>query len=72
MFRRMFLSVPILLVMGASAVADTRDVKHETPVVVSKAGAHCTDDPNCFNRYHPAIKPCGPRKAGSGHHHRDA
>jgi formamidase len=63
-FGRMFLSASILLATGGLAAADTRDVKHETPVVVSKAGAHCTDDPNCFNRYHPAIKPVAHAKPG--------
>jgi formamidase len=41
----------------ASAYADITDVTHEAPVLVAKAGDHCADDPNCFNRYHPAIKP---------------
>jgi formamidase len=41
----------------ASAYGDTTDVTHEAPVLVAKAGDHCADDPSCFNRYHPAIKP---------------
>ena len=41
----------------ASAYSDTTDVTHEAPVIVAKGGSHCGDDPNCFNRYHPAIKP---------------
>ena len=49
--------VPFLLPIAATAHADTTEVKHETPVVVAKSGSHCGDDPNCFNRYHPAIKP---------------
>lgn len=40
-----------------SATADTTDVKTNTTVEVKKKGEHCEDDPNCFNRYHPAIKP---------------
>src|SRR5262245_66389417 len=36
--------------------ADTTDVKTQSWVVVKKSGAHCKDDPNCVNRYHPAIK----------------
>jgi formamidase len=63
-FRRMFLSASILLATGGLAAADTRDVKHEIPLVVSKTGDHCTDDPNCFNRYHPAIKPVARAKPG--------
>ncbi len=41
--------------MSTAAVADTRDVTWQTRVVVEKTGAHCADDPKCFNRYHPAI-----------------
>lgn len=36
-------------------VADTTDVTWKTEVVVSKDGEFCSDDPNCFNRYHPDI-----------------
>ena len=32
-------------------------VTWQNRVVVAKKGAHCADDPNCFNRYHPAIEP---------------
>ena len=55
--------LPALLVaiatasVGPFAVADTTDVKTQTIVEVKKLGAHCEQDPNCFNRYHPAIKP---------------
>ena len=47
-------------VVGAMALpcaADTTDVKTQSTVRVAKKGGHCKDDPNCFNRYHPAIKP---------------
>ena len=37
------------------ALADTSDQKWQNRVEVGKQGAHCVDDPNCFNRYHPAI-----------------
>ena len=37
------------------AKADTTDVRWQTNALISKTGAHCADDPNCFNRYHPAI-----------------
>ena len=36
-------------------MADTTDQKWQSQVEVTKKGAHCVDDPNCFNRYHPAI-----------------
>jgi formamidase len=60
----MLLSAAILLATGGPAAADTRDVKHETPVMVSKTGDHCAADPSCFNRYHPAIKPAARAKPG--------
>jgi formamidase len=41
--------------LAAPAQADTSDVTWQSRVVVAKEGAHCVDDPNCFNRYHPAI-----------------
>jgi formamidase len=50
-------SAALLLIVSNIAAADTSDVRHFTPVVVEKSGDHCADDPNCFNRYHPAIPP---------------
>jgi formamidase len=47
----------LLFAITAPVNADTREVNHETPAVVAKMGNHCSDDPNCFNRYHPSIKP---------------
>ena len=41
----------------SSALADTTNVKTQTTVEVLKEGPHCEEDPNCFNRYHPAIEP---------------
>ncbi len=52
-------SLPVLaaaLVLGAPALADTTDVKWRSVVEIGKSGAHCVDDPSCFNRYHPAIR----------------
>lgn len=46
-----------LAVSTASALADTTEVTWQSRVVVEKTAAHCADDPNCFNRYHPAIPP---------------
>ncbi len=43
--------------LAAGAWADTTDVTWQTRVVVDKQGAHCVDDPHCFNRYHPTIEP---------------
>ena len=62
--------IPALLVallasaIGPSAFADTADVKTQNIVEVKKKGAHCEQDPNCFNRYHPAIKPVARAKPG--------
>ncbi|MCE2830637.1 MAG: acetamidase/formamidase family protein [Oxalobacteraceae bacterium] len=50
--------------VGSVAMADTADVKTQTIVEVKKKGAHCEQDPNCFNRYHPAIKPVARAKPG--------
>lgn len=42
-------------ILAGSAAADTTDVTWRETVRVEKQGDHCIDDPNCFNRYHPAI-----------------
>ena len=56
----LFLSI----IMSPLALADTSDVKTQSKVLVPKKGDHCVDDPNCFNRYHPAIKPVVRAKPG--------
>ena len=43
------------LMLAAPAMSDTTDVTWTSTVVIEKEGAHCVDDPNCFNRYHPDI-----------------
>ncbi len=45
-----------LLSYMPTVLSDTTDVKTQTIVEVKKEGEHCEQDPNCFNRYHPAIK----------------
>ena len=45
-------------------LADTTEVKTQTIVEVKKSGGHCEQDPHCFNRYHPAIKPVARAKPG--------
>ena len=47
----------IVLMLAGAASADTTDQKWQNRVGVEKQGDHCVDDPNCFNRYHPAIEP---------------
>jgi len=53
-----------LLGCVSTAWSDTTDVKTQTIVEVTKEGEHCEQDPNCFNRYHPAIQPVATAKAG--------
>jgi formamidase len=53
-----------LVALAAPALADTTDVKTQSWVYVKKSGAHCADDPNCMNRYHPAIKPVARARPG--------
>ena len=55
------LVIPTIVAVGW---ADTSDVKGISEVVVKKSGTHCKNDPNCFNRYHPAIKPAVTAKPG--------
>ena len=66
-----FSLLPVLALAAAfstvyphTVYADTTDVKSQSYVEVKKQGAHCQDDPNCFNRYHPAIKPVARAKTG--------
>lgn len=54
----------IAMLAGSAAFADTADVKWQTKVVLEKTGDHCVDDPNCFNRYHPAIPEAKKAKPG--------
>ncbi len=56
------------------SVADTSNVKWRTVVEINKEGAHCADDPNWFNRYHPAIAPVANANPGDHivFHTRDA
>ncbi|MFK7867625.1 MAG: acetamidase/formamidase family protein [Roseobacter sp.] len=56
----------VALLAASSAAADTTDVTWKTIVTVDKQGEHCADDPNCFNRYHPAIAPVA--RANPGDH----
>jgi formamidase len=44
--------------------ADTTDVTWQNQMTVAKQGAHCADDPHCFNRYHPAIPAVARAKPG--------
>ena len=69
------LIVPALaLASFATAFADTTDVTWRDTVTVEKEGEHCVDDPNCFNRYHPAIPTVATAKPGDEivFHTRDA
>ena len=63
-----------LLFTATAANADTTEVKWQNKVVIDKQGAHCVDDPNCFNRYHPEIPAVARAKPGDMivYHTRDA
>ena len=63
-----------LFCLCASSHADTSDQTWHDTVVIKKDGAHCVDDPNCFNRYHPKIPPVITAKPGDEivFHTRDA
>ena len=49
---------------SSGALGDTTDVKAWDIVTIAKSGAHCVDDPNCFNRYHPEIPSVATAKPG--------
>ncbi len=63
-FGRVLAGMGAPLLLGGAALADTSDVVGYNRVLVEKAGAHCVDDPHCFNRYHPAIEPVAHAKPG--------
>ncbi len=50
--------------LATAALADTTQVTWQNRVVIEKKGDHCRDDPNCFNRYHPAIPTVARAKPG--------
>jgi len=54
---RMAVAFLFVCASGGASWADTSDVKGPAPIVIGKTGKHCKDDPHCFNRYHPNIKP---------------
>lgn len=66
MKRHLLLSgvIAALAYTAPAAIADTSDVRWQNKVVIEKTGAHCVDDTNCFNRYHPAIPPVATAKPG--------
>jgi len=61
--KTLVLALPLVLSMNI-AYSDTTDVTWRDSVIVTKDGAHCVDDPNCFNRYHPAIPPVASANPG--------
>jgi formamidase len=63
-----------LALLSAIAFADTTDQTWMSKVEITKEGAHCSDDPNCFNRYHPEIPSKATAKVGDMivYHTRDA
>ncbi len=71
--KKLLLSTAIIC-LNANAIADTSDQQWHDTVTISKEGAHCVDDPNCFNRYHPMIPAVATAKPGDEivFHTRDA
>ena len=55
MMKKMCVALALTSAWTTATWADTTDVKWKNVVTVEKQGDHCVDDPNCFNRYHPAI-----------------
>ncbi len=55
MGRRAWLVASAFALLAQAALADTTEQRWQRRVVLEKRGAHCAQDPNCFNRYHPAI-----------------
>lgn len=49
------LSALFAISLSSLALADTTDQRWMNKVELKKQGMHCSDDPNCFNRYHPDI-----------------
>ena len=47
--------VASLSMLSVQSGADTTDQRWMTKVELTKQGAHCVEDRNCFNRYHPEI-----------------
>jgi formamidase len=54
-FGTLVIALGTIAFAATSASADTTDVTWKSKVRVAKTGAHCADDPNCMNRYHPDI-----------------
>jgi formamidase len=64
MYLRLVICAAGLFGLAAAASADTTDQTWQSRVVIAKQGAHCVDDPNCFNRYHPDIPAVARAKPG--------
>lgn len=54
---KLFCASVALVGTAGSAAADTTNVTWQNRVLIEKQGEFCSDDPNCFNRYHPEIAP---------------
>ena len=64
MLKKIAIVLAGFFVFSQNALSDTTNVKTQTIVEVKKKGEHCENDPNCFNRYHPNIKPVAEAKPG--------
>ena len=64
MLKKILFTFVFTISLGVLAVADTTDQKWMIKVELKKTGAHCEDDKNCFNRYHPKIPPAAKANPG--------
>lgn len=63
-YRAAICSTPLLLAFAAAARADTTEGHPRDAGGRGEGWLHCADDPNCFNRYHPAIEPAARAQPG--------
>ena len=59
-----YAGMAVALAFVLPAYADTTDVTWQNKIVIEKQGAHCVDDANFFNRYHPDIPEVARAKPG--------
>ena len=64
MIKKILLTFIFSISLSLLAIADTTDQTWMTKVELKKTGAHCEDDRNCFNRYHPKIPPAAKANPG--------
>jgi len=58
------LSFAVAALIGLGAAAGASAAERERVIVIPKTGQRCVDDPNCHNRWHPAIRPVASARSG--------